>query len=56
MITIEQARKKLPKGYAITDEELSAVIADAYLIANFAVSDYLRDKKNKPLESRNNLQ
>lgn len=45
MITIEQARKGLPEGYQISDKDLAAVIADAYLIANFAVNDYLRSKK-----------
>jgi hypothetical protein len=47
MITLEQARKTLPDGYQITDEELASVIADAYLIANFAISDYLRSKQKK---------
>lgn len=44
-VTIEQARQSLPKGYEISDEELSAVIADAYLIAKLAVKDYLNFKK-----------
>ena len=46
-ITIEQARKALPQGYKISDEELTAVIADAYTVANLAVKDYLRSKQRK---------
>lgn len=46
MVTIEQARKALPEGYEISDEDLSEVMADAYSMANLAVSDYLREKKN----------
>lgn len=47
MITLEQARKTLPNKYQITDEELSSVLADAYLIANFAVTDFLSGKLRK---------
>ena len=46
-VTLEQARKALPVGYEITNEELSSVIADAYLIANLVVSDYLRNGRQK---------
>lgn len=51
MITLERARALLPKDYELTDEELSSVLADAYLVANFAVSDFLsgrlqEDEKN----------
>ena len=47
MITLEQARAALPDSYEITDEDLARVIADSYLIANLAVSDYLRSKKRE---------
>lgn len=49
-VTLEQARKALPKGYQISDEELASVIADAYVIANLAVSDYLRNKREKEVK------
>ncbi len=47
MISPEEARNALPPDYKITDSELASVIADAYLIANLAVNDYLRGKQSK---------
>ena len=44
MITLEQARQKLPEGYEITDEELSGVIADCYTLADLAIDEYLSEK------------
>lgn len=46
-VTLEQARKALPPGYEISDEGLAEVIADAYLVAHFAVNDYLRSKRKE---------
>lgn len=47
MVTIEDARKTLSKEVSekLTDEEVAAVLADAYVIAKLAVNDYLREKK-----------
>lgn len=44
MITIQQARKYLPPEVEVTDEELSSILADAYLVANLAVTDFLKGK------------
>lgn len=44
MITLEQARKMLPPGCNLSDTELSSILADLYLIANLAVSDFLNHK------------
>lgn len=45
MITLNQARKLLPKDSNLTDEQLSSVIADCYLMANLGVDNYLRGRK-----------
>ena len=50
-ITLEQARKALPEGYKISDEELNAVLADAYVIARLAMKDYLRERRRKEVNS-----
>jgi hypothetical protein len=48
-VNIEQARTHLPKGYKISDEELTKLLAEDYAIANLAVEEVLsgRYQKNK---------
>lgn len=47
MITIEDARKTLSEevNQELSDEDVAAVIADAYVIGRLAVKEYLREKK-----------
>jgi alanine racemase len=47
MITVEDARKNLSKevNEKLSDEDVAAVIADAYTIGILAVEQYLQEKK-----------
>ncbi len=47
MITVSEARKLLPHGYQLTDEELASVIADWYAVANIAMDEFLRRKRKE---------
>lgn len=47
MITLEQARRLLPQDCALTDAELSSLLADLYWVANRAVSDVLDGRGRK---------
>ena len=48
-ITIEQARKKLPKeeNDKLTDDEVQSIINDVRTIANIAINEHLKDKNVK---------
>jgi hypothetical protein len=54
-ITLEKARKLLPKGYKISDEKLTKLVAECYQFADFAIDVYLDSKKkSKDLDKENN--
>lgn len=46
MLTLEQARKTLPEGYAISDKELEKVLALFYFLGE-QVYEQVRKEKNE---------